>query len=219
MSIMIPIPQLTNYPQHNIQEAHSHKGEVSDLIFSFDNDLDIEHDVLDTTGQQSCEDASSHPPSPSPSSASQKGYIVISYPDHGIKGGHTLTNPYSSDASSVRSCAKSRDKHRKRAKAPLSTKSPEYVDHHNTQSSSSSSYLNISRGSTSPHRPEPATPRTTQFKESMLSMLSLLPPGRYLSPSPSIISEDRFEADDPCATSPVSSPVLVTTAHHSLGNR
>ncbi|KAI0459725.1 hypothetical protein F5B21DRAFT_499404 [Xylaria acuta] len=214
---MSPIPQLANHPPPNIKGAHSPKGEMSDLIFSFDSDLDMEHDALDIIRQQSCDDTSLHSPSSSFSSASQTGYVMVSHPNHSIEGRHTFTDTYTSDASSTWSQVSSKDK-QSRTTPQLSTASSRYtlpslnrIDHTHTQNPPSSLYLNAPRESADSYTPEPTTPRTRQFKERMLSTLSLLPPGRYLSPSPSIISEDQFEdigmgeceADDACATSPV----------------
>ncbi|KAH8162707.1 hypothetical protein CIB48_g5549 [Xylaria polymorpha] len=224
---MIPTSQLETRPPLKIKGAHSHKSEISDLIFSFD-DLDMENDALGINRQKSCDDNPSRSPSPF-SSDSQTGYVMVPYPSHCIKGRPTFTDTASSEALSIGCRVRIRDKQRRTTPPPSKTSSLNHVDHISMQTSPSSLYLNTPRRSAGPHTPEPTTPRTKQFKENMLSMLSLLPPGRYLSPSPSIFSEGQsddsgiaeFEADDTYATSPVSSLVPIpamdcSSENHSL---
>ncbi|KAI0444821.1 hypothetical protein F4803DRAFT_572522 [Xylaria telfairii] len=221
---MTPISQLETHPPPKIKGARSHNSEISDLIFSFD-DLDMETDALCMNCQKPCDDNSSRSPSPF-SSASQTGYVMVPYPNRYSKGRPTFTDTTSSEAPSKGGRVRTRDKQR-RITPPLSKASSlDHVDHIGTPTSSSSLYLNTPRKSADSHAPEPTTPRTRQFKENMLSMLSLLPQGRYLSPSPSIFSEGQsedsgiaeFEADDTCATSPGSPLVPIPSVDCSPEN-
>ncbi|TGJ87475.1 hypothetical protein E0Z10_g1245 [Xylaria hypoxylon] len=151
---------------------------MSELVFSFD---DIEMDSDMNLASQSCDSISLLSPSPS-SSASQSGYVTISDMDLDldIKWECTFTELYNRD-----------ERGRTISSPPTTSSSP---DNREQQRNRQESLLHLNAPQESAHSPTPesTTPRTKKFQDSMLSLLSLLPPERYLSPSPSI-KEGRFE--------------------------
>ncbi|KAI1128283.1 hypothetical protein F5Y10DRAFT_292190 [Nemania abortiva] len=176
--------------EDGIKEAHPEKDELSDLIFSFDSDSETGYDLLDVSLQQPRDAISLHSPSPSPP-ASQSGYVVISCSRERVNGGYALTETHTPGSPGWDQIISQHGKSRKRKYPSL----PDDDDQADTQDSSS---LHPNPPRESAERtlvPERRTLRSRQFREDMLSLLSLLPPGRYLSPSPSV-SEDRFEEVD-----------------------
>ncbi|KAI0109507.1 hypothetical protein GGR51DRAFT_558201 [Nemania sp. FL0031] len=203
----------------NTKDAYSEKSEGSDLIFSFDSDSETENNTLVTAPQQPCDKSSTY----------TSEYVMIPRPGDGIDRGRTLTGIHTSDSLDWLQISRRDDKRRKietPSTSPFLLLPPD--DNCNNSASitpdSSSLHLDIPRepAACAPI-PEPATPRTRRFKDDMLSLLSLLPPGRYLSPSPSIEENQFEEADagecglDACAVSPIL-PVHAATVDCSSRN-
>ncbi|KAI0508595.1 hypothetical protein F5B22DRAFT_649892 [Xylaria bambusicola] len=193
---MSPKPLTSNNQSPNFTNSvDPHIDEMSDLIFSFDNDIDLEHGMINLSLQQS-QDIISLRSSPPSSLASQSGYATISYQGHSPRIEHPPTELYKPDASKQEQII---DINQRRQARPLSPNTSsvcslslqELCKQSNTQQLSSSHLLASQQYPHSP-TPEPTTPRTKRFQSNMLSMLSLLPPGRYLSPSPSV-EEHQFE--------------------------
>ncbi|KAI0433417.1 hypothetical protein F5Y09DRAFT_298858, partial [Xylaria sp. FL1042] len=121
---------------------------------------------------------------------------MISYPSPGANIEHPFTRIYNPSTSS-REDITSKDRSRRMRRLPSTTlpiyrsPQPDIIGQANTRRLSPS-HLQAPHESPYSPTPESATPRTRQFQDSMLSLLSLLPPDRYQSPSPSI-EEHPFE--------------------------
>ncbi|KAI0536486.1 hypothetical protein GGR58DRAFT_475177 [Xylaria digitata] len=216
---------MNDYESIGIKGAHSpNSSEMPELVFSFDNDIGMDDDM--NVIPQSYDSISL--PSPSPSfSVSQSGYVMISCARHEIKRRCTSTELCESDAS-TRNQIMNKDQKRRTSLSPSMASSlnvlPPDDNEQNNGPESLSLHLNTPRESAHSPTPEPTTPRTRRFQDSMLSLLSLLPPERYLSPSPSI-EEAQFEEIetqqcDPNADAASSaSPVHTATANGSSANR
>ncbi|KAI0815558.1 hypothetical protein GGR55DRAFT_351406 [Xylaria sp. FL0064] len=185
-----------NYHEPNVKGGGSHIEETSDLIFSFDNDIETGASAMDFTSQQPCSSISLRSSSSS-SSTSQSGYVMISYPSTGADAEPSFTDSFNPKIS-PRDRMVSKDKSRG-ARRLSSTRLPinpspqlDLEEHSYTQRSSSS---RLQAPPESPHSPTPesTTPRTRRFQDNMLSLLSLLPSERYLSPSP---SNEEYQFED-----------------------
>ncbi|GAW10972.1 hypothetical protein ANO14919_003100 [Xylariales sp. No.14919] len=192
---------------------------MSELVFSFDNDTEIENSM---NLAQSRDSTSLLSPSPS-SSASQSEYVMISYD---IRWECILTGSCES-GTPVRSEATNKHEKERASPSPPATPSLYSIPQKGEQGDRAgflSLQLNRPLGSTRPSTPEPTTPRTRRFQDSMLSLLSLLPPERYSSPSPSI-EEGQFEEretrqyDSGAFAASPALPTHSTTADVSSENR
>lgn len=187
--------------------VNSHIDETSNLIFAFDNDIGMADDAVNTTHDKS-HNVSLQSLSPITSSSPSE-YVMISHPWHKTGGDDAETEIYESDVLEMQRTIRN-DQRGQRAALSSDTLSifplslPELAERSNMQQqpsqSSSPSHLQALQSSAhSTHSPtlspEPITPRTRKFQSNMLSMLSLLPPGRYLSPSPSSVEEQHPEDD------------------------
>ncbi|RWA11363.1 hypothetical protein EKO27_g3737 [Xylaria grammica] len=190
---------------------------MSELVFSFGNDTEIENSM---NLAQSRDSTSLLSPSPS-SSASQAEYVMVSYD---IRWECILTGSCES-STPIQSEATNKDEKERTSPSPSAT--PSLYPNNGEQRDRAeflSLQLNRPLGSTRPSTPEPTTPRTRRFQDSMLSLLSLLPSERYSSPSPSI-EEDQFEEretrqyDSGAFAASPALPAHSTTADGSSENR
>ncbi|KAI0404982.1 hypothetical protein F4802DRAFT_597659 [Xylaria palmicola] len=183
----------------NATGAHSMADEAFDLMFNLDDDdLEMNRDRSYSKPQQLCDNISSC--SSSTSSSLQRGYVMISYTRQGLDGQRTFTDICASDTLSIRRQTTSKEEGSKTESPSPTTASiysflsPAREEQTNT-TSSPSIHLDASQESTRPPTPEPITPLTRQFREDMLSVLSLLPPWRYPSP-PSRALMDHVEEEE-----------------------
>ncbi|GAP86317.2 hypothetical protein SAMD00023353_1800950 [Rosellinia necatrix] len=196
-------PSIVANEQENTHRGHSRCRDVPDLIFSFDNDLELERDTLDINNPyQSYDDTSLRSASP-PSSTWQSGYVMISpFPRHSAADVIPTTQP--PNASSTWSRITDGDVRSLSPSAAPFPLPPANIGQTVVSYPQSTSYSSNPRNprewdqnqqqQQQRRTPEPpTTPRTRQFNASMLSLLSLLPPGRYLSPSPSVYEDAQFE--------------------------
>ncbi|KAI1275167.1 hypothetical protein F5Y07DRAFT_409374 [Xylaria sp. FL0933] len=182
-----------NYSEPNVKAVDSQIDEMSDLIFSFDNDIVMDDSAMGLTSQPPCSSTALRSSSPS-SSTSQSGYIMISYPSSGLNTESCSTKSYNSRISPQDHMA-SKDKNRRtRQVSPTTLLMRELPpsDTVNYPQRLSQSYLQSPLESPYSPTPESTTPRTRQFQDNMLALLSLLPSERYLSPAPSN-EEHQFE--------------------------
>lgn len=215
---MKPALSVETQRSDDTRRADPHDGDISELIFAFDDDLEAERDSLDIPPRRLRSSISLHSASPT-SSASQLGYVMIPYPNNNIQGEGASTSIYTSDTTSTRGQITSKDNRGVVATpSPYSLSPTDYCEQTISQQDlSPSSYLNPTRERPHARTPEPTTPRTRHFRDSMLSLLSLLPPERYSSPSPSVYDEHSQDVDmgehgpEPCSASP-GRPVHVPAA-------
>ncbi|KAK5628118.1 hypothetical protein RRF57_003833 [Xylaria bambusicola] len=196
-----------------------HLDEMSDLIFSFDNDIDMEHGMMSMGPQQTQNSISLRSSSPS-SLTSQSGYAMISYPGHSPRIKRPPIEIYKPDTSEQKQIANIKQRIQTMSLSPntssiCSLSLHELSEQSNTQQLSTS-HLHAPQQSAHSPTLESTTPRTKRFQSNMLSMLSLLPPGRYLSPSPSV-EEHQFEDETEVrehdgGTASPSSPVYASVA-------
>ncbi|KAI1351233.1 hypothetical protein F5Y01DRAFT_315092 [Xylaria sp. FL0043] len=174
----------TNCCEANVKGGDSHIEEMSDLIFSFDNDIETGFSTMDITSLEPSNSTSLRCSSPS---SSQSGYVMISYPSPSVNAEPSFTDSYNPRISPRYHMAR-KDKSR-RTRQMSSTTLPLHElppsDTVNYPQRLSPLHLQAPQEPHHSPTPESTTPGTRQFQDNMLALLSLLPSERYLSPSPS----------------------------------
>ncbi|KAI1179320.1 hypothetical protein F4777DRAFT_575018 [Nemania sp. FL0916] len=204
------------YAPKPIERSHSYESELSDLIFSFDSDSEVdEPGILDTTPRQSINSISMHGQASTPSSSSsftsQPGYVMVPYPNaiH-REPSYTNTPPWTTPAqreqqtiinrSGRRGSTLSYYPHTASSPAPTNNDSAGQIMTKNRCQAHYPDPPKDPAQEAAPVPEEPTTPMSRRFREDMLSLLSLLPAERYLSPSPepsvSGSEYDEMELDD-----------------------
>ncbi|KAI8630520.1 hypothetical protein F5Y19DRAFT_427978 [Xylariaceae sp. FL1651] len=191
-------------PQTSGQRPHSGEPSNTSVACTLDFELifDLEMDLAstNTVSEQSWQSGSSplqSLPLTQPSSTSEFGFVMVAHPSHSTNQKHSPAVKHTLDSPTSREMTgderKGRMPHSPTRASPLHSRS--------------------SMGSSQREIPVSTTPRTQKFRKDMLSVLSLLPAGRYLSPTSSVSTDLNEElGGGEYASSESSSPGLYATS-------